>query len=118
VKNYCRTCKEETSLHEKGVCPWCDTPLTEKTGRRGGFTDDQLRVLRALHDRGYTVTRIAKANYEAWGYASAASCQRVIYVGWKRLGINGWSKDRPAFDLGKVVIAGRAIGSEPAKTGK
>jgi hypothetical protein len=118
VKNYCRTCKEQTSLHEKGVCPWCDTPLTEKTGRRGGFTDDQLRVLRALHDRGYTVTRIAKANYEAWGYASAASCQRVIYVGWKRLGINGWSKDRPVLDLGKVVVAGRVIGSEPARTGK
>ena len=117
MKNYCRTCREETSLHEKGICPWCDTPLTEKSGKRGGFTDEQLRVLRALHDRGYGVTQIAEANYKAWGYASAASCQQVIYVGWRRLGINGWRKTRPVFEIGTVVVAGGSIGSQPEKTG-
>ena len=117
MKNYCRSCREETSLHEKGICPWCDAPLTEKTGRRSGFSDEQLRLLRALHDRGYRVTQVAQGNYEAWGYSSAASCQRTIYSGWKRLGINGWQKTRPAFEIGTVIVAGRAIGLQPEKTG-
>lgn len=91
MKNYCRTCREETSLHEKGICPWCDTPLTERANV-GALSDKHLHILRDLKERGFTMKQIAEGNYEAWGYSSVNTCCNAISLGWKRLGINVYSQ--------------------------
>ena len=94
MKNYCRSCREETSLHEKGICPWCDTPLTERANV-GALSDKHLHILRDLRERGFTMKQIAEGNYEAWGYSSVNTCCNAISLGWKRLGINASLQDRP-----------------------
>ena len=117
VRNYCRVCREETSLHEKGICPWCDTPLTEKVGRSGALTDYHLHVLRELKDRGFTMKQIAEANYEGWGYSSVNTCCNAISLGWKRLGVNVCSRRRLDKDLSTVPDQLVTSRSQPEKTG-
>ena len=106
MKNYCRSCREETSLHEKGICPWCDTPLTERLGRHGALTDQHLHVLRELNKRGVTMKRIAELNYKTWGYSSVNTCCNAISLGWKRLGVNVYSQ-------GSHVRQNEAFSGEP-----
>lgn len=120
MKNYCRNCREETSLHESGICPWCDTPLTAKTGTTAALSDDQLRILRQLKERGYTVKDIAESNWQAWGYANVYSCRRSISSGWKRLDLLTCSRahhaktDLNVRDRADQLVTSR---SQPEKTG-
>lgn len=94
MRNYCPQCRQETSLHENGICPWCDTPLRIKT-RDGALSERHLRVLYELKQRGYTVKAIAQSNYRAWGYSSANTCQNAISLGWRRLELSS-QQGRPA----------------------
>lgn len=92
MRNYCPKCRETTALVERGVCQWCDTPLTHKAGRRPGqgcrLTDDQLRVLHAAHvTHERSIRDLAAQVWERAGYASLKACLEGIRNGWRRLGL-------------------------------
>lgn len=94
LPDYCPKCQERTSLPERGVCPWCDTPLVAR--KRGGkppgvfgkLTDPQLRALHhAYVTQGQSVNALAKLIYAKVGYKSHHTASRAIYAGWARLGL-------------------------------
>lgn len=94
VADYCPKCNERTSLPERGVCPWCDTPLRHKraggkpAGKHGKLNDAQLRALHhAYVTQDKSVNALAKLIYAKVGYASHHTCSRGIYDGWARLGL-------------------------------
>ena len=110
-KNWCRTCREETGLYERGVCQWCDTPLTFKTGRKPGtgskLSDDQLRVLHVAHiQHDKSINELAKSIYEKVGYKSHHGAAVCISSGWKRLGLQ--ARDRIEMTVIKSLKHGRA----------
>lgn len=95
--DWCPKCKERTGLPERGICPWCDTPLVFKA-KRGGWkrpdlrcsklTDTQLRALYiAYNEHGMSVNALAKRVHAKVGYKSHHSCAVAISEGWKRLGL-------------------------------
>lgn len=112
MKDYCPTCRERTGLTERGVCEWCDTPLTAKRG--GGrppgagcrFTDEQLRALHVAHLRGQSINELAKQVFEQVGYSSQSSCASCISSAWKRLGLE--ARDRIEMTVLKSWKHGRA----------
>ena len=112
MKDYCPACRERTGLTERGVCAWCDTPLTAKRG--GGrppgagcrFTDEQLRALHVAHLRGQSINELAKQVFEQVGYASYGSCATSISAAWKRLGLD--ARDRIEMTVLKSTKHGRA----------
>jgi hypothetical protein len=111
VKDYCRTCKERTGLTARGVCEWCDTPLTVKRGggRAPGagckLTDTQLRALHAAHMRGQSINELAKSIYKQVGYSSQSSCASSISNAWQRLGLQ--ARDRIEMTVLKSYKHGR-----------
>jgi hypothetical protein len=111
MRDYCRKCRETTGLWERGVCHWCDTPLTFKTGRKPGsgskITEQQLRALHVAHikhDR--SINELAKSIYAKAGYKSHHGCAVAISNGWKRLGLQ--ARDRIEMTVIKSLKHGRA----------
>jgi hypothetical protein len=96
MADWCPKCKERTSLPDRGICPWCDTPLVVQV-RRGGWKRPDLRrrsrlsdtQLRALHlayvKHGVSINALAKRIYHQVGYKSHHSAATAISEGWKRL---------------------------------
>ncbi len=87
-RNWCPKCREETGLTTRGICEWCDTPLSYKTGRKPGsgskMTDEQLRALHVAHvEHDRSINELAKATYVKLGYASHGSCATSISKGWQ-----------------------------------
>ncbi|HTE63660.1 MAG TPA: hypothetical protein VK631_25105, partial [Solirubrobacteraceae bacterium] len=93
-QRWCPKCREWTVLVDRGVCPWCDTPLERK--RRAGwprpdlrgskFTDVQLRTLYRAHvEQGRSINSLSKQVYERVGYSSHHSAAAAISHGWRRL---------------------------------
>lgn len=86
--DYCPQCREATSLHDKGACPWCDTQLTRRPWKRGvpsRVTDDQLRALHVAYERGLSLRQLGERVYERLGYSSSKSAAMAIHSGFKRL---------------------------------
>ena len=112
MNDYCSTCRERTGLTERGVCAWCDTPLTAKRG--GGrppgagckFTDTQLRALHAAHMQGQSINELAKSVYVRVGYSSQSSCASSTSNAWQRLGLQ--ARDRIEMTVLKSLKHGRA----------
>jgi hypothetical protein len=109
VKNYCPKCRETTGLHEKGLCPWCDTPLRKKSGRAPGggkLSEQSVRALHVAHQNGRSIRELGQMIYVKAGYSSAHSAANAICDAFKRL-------DLPARDRLEAValvstIHGRA----------
>lgn len=94
---WCPECREETTLTDRGVCPFCDAPLTRRRrgGRKPGFgllTDEHLRALHVAHLQGRSINQLADQVYRRVGYASRSSCATAISAGWKRLDLQ--ARDR------------------------
>ena len=112
MNDYCPTCRERTGLTARGVCEWCDTPLTAKRGggRSPGagckLTDTQLRALHAAHMRGQSINELAKSIYVQVGYSSRSSCASSISNAWQRLGLQ--ARDRIEMTVLKSFKHGRA----------
>lgn len=87
--HYCPACREYTALIDRGICPWCDTPL-EQRKKRGGltskFTDAQLRALHRVHiEQRLSINQLAKRVHERVDCRSHHSAAVAISKGWKRL---------------------------------
>lgn len=93
---WCPSCEEWTSLTDRAVCAWCDTPLERR--RRGGwkrpdlrgskYSDAQLRALHLVYDRdGVSINQLAKRTYGKVGYKSHHSAAVAISAAWKRMGL-------------------------------
>ena len=95
----------------RGVCEWCDTPLTTKRGggRSPGagckLTDEQLRALHAAHMRGQSINELAKSIYVQVGYSSQSSCASCISNAWQRLRLQ--ARDRIEMSVLKSTKHGR-----------
>lgn len=105
---------------DRGVCPWCDTPLTR---RRGGWrrpdtaakhklTDEQLRALHLLHVReGVSVRELGRRIYRRAGYRSAKSAAMGVLGGWRRLGLEA----RPQGEATARANVARRLPGSPGK---
>ena len=111
MNDYCPTCRERTGLTARGVCEWCDTPLTVKRGggRAPGagckLTDTQLGALHSAHMQGQSINELAKRIYAQVGYSSRSSCASSISNAWKRLGLE--ARDRIEMTVLKSYKHGR-----------
>ncbi len=93
---YCETCAEDVAVIDD-VCAWCRGPLRRRRGKtigkHGYLTDDQLRILHAMHvERKTTVRELGRAILATTKYASEGSAVEGIRGGWKRLGFK--ARDR------------------------
>ena len=87
---WCRQCREETSLVDKGTCPFCDSPLhplPKKRGLPARITDHDLRVLHGAYMQGHTLRALGAAVWERYGYASPNSAANSIQQGFARLNL-------------------------------
>lgn len=90
VRNWCPKCREETGLYEKGICPWCDTPLRHKGGQKPGggkLRDQSVQALHLAHMDGRSIRELGEMIYVKAGYSSAHSAANSISAAFKRLGL-------------------------------
>lgn len=89
---FCESCGEDVQVNRDGACAWCGGALRPRKGKRlgvyGKLSDDQLRILHAMHDRrGTSIRELARAVIASAGYASEHSALEGIRTGWRRLGL-------------------------------
>lgn len=78
-------------------CAWCRGPVRRRkgkpVGKHGKLSDDQLRILHAIHEkRGTSIRELARAVLRTADYASEGSAVEGIRHGWKRLGLKARSR--------------------------
>jgi hypothetical protein len=94
--NYCGRCREDVAIID-GVCAWCRGPVRRRKGKPAGkwgyLTDDQLKVLHAIHvKRGASARELARAVLKTTRYKSEHSALEGIRKGWQRLGLRARSQ--------------------------
>ena len=85
---WCRSCKEPTSLVEKGTCPFCDTKLVampKKTGVKPRISDDDALVLYRAYKAGHSLRAIGAAIQDRYGFSSQKSAANALHSAFERL---------------------------------
>lgn len=92
---YCQPCKLDV-LTTNDLCPWCDEPVLSKRPRnshdRKGqgrkMTDEQIRAAHVIYQQQkLSYSDLAELLWQRFGYASKASCESGLRVGFKALGL-------------------------------
>lgn len=91
---YCSNCNEDSAINAANECLWCGSPTEQRTKRPAQteqmgsrYTEPQLRVLHQAHERGESVSQLARKTYERVGYGSAGAASYAIRREWKRMGL-------------------------------
>lgn len=95
---YCPKCKEQVTVGEDGVCPWCETTTRQKRPREGrkGYllrkdsrlTEEQVRAAHRIHIREFRSLRSIGGDwYEELGFKNKESCAMALSNAMQRLGL-------------------------------